>query len=112
MKKLLAGIGIAVAVLAASGCKDDSSAFIGHWVEQHDPAKVKRPRLLDITQEEGVVFVTEQTALLVEYQLYRGVGTPVSKSAMNIRNGTQLLRLENGKLLYMNRTYLNTPNRS
>ncbi|MGE6473161.1 hypothetical protein [Serratia proteamaculans] len=110
MEKFLAVIGVLVAVLSVSACKEESNAgLIGNWVEQSRSSALQHPRLLSISDDNGTFLVDEKIYLDGEYKTQREVGQPTSKSTISVKNGLRNIRLENGVIFYRNITFIKTP---
>ena len=97
----IAKIGCMLAVFAGlMGCEEESSAFVGKWVEQEHPAHT-----LEISADRGVYLVEETFSIGGIVKTVNDVARIESETALSLKNGLLTMTLDGGVLHYRSKSY-------
>ena len=106
-KNVFWSLGALVIGLVAGCGSDNSSVFVGHWVEVAE--SVDHPMTLDISYSDNVFHIDEKKQLLgkvFERKLEVHADSSTTLSAMG---GALSMRLENNRLYYSGRELVKAP---
>lgn len=106
LKKIWLLIAVVFTVFTLSACEgDEGKEFVGHWFQEDKP---KYPADINITYEEGVFHIDENSASIgvrsMEYSVTKREAKAESNSVLVGQNFS--MRLEHGKLQYNGHSYV------